>query len=409
MNRREIAFAFRFDAFHLLTPSPLLLCIPRAPAKMPGFPLAVNEIRRHGAIAKFRRRQVLIIVMIPSAPQAAIDRVVDEIKRMNCQPHLSQGQFRTVIGCVGEEADIDQNHLASLDGVEKVVPIMKPYKLASREFHEEDTIVEVGGGKVPKVKVGGVHAACFAGPCAIENEKMLETIARHVREGGATILRGGVYKPRTSPYSFQGHGEPALKWMRAIGDELGMPVCVEVMDTRQVEGMEKYIDCFQIGARNMQNFDLLREVGKTRKPVLLKRGLAATVKDWLLSAEYVLSQGNRGVILCERGIKTFEDSIRYSLDITSIPVARQLTHLPMIVDPSHAAGKRDYVPSIAAAGMAAGAHGIIVEVHYCPSEAQCDGPQALLPETFKELMIQLRKIAAIFGKEFAEVGELSPA
>jgi 3-deoxy-7-phosphoheptulonate synthase len=192
--------------------------------------------------------------------------------------------------------------------------------------------------------------------------------------------------------------------MRACGDELGMPICVEVMDTRQVEQMEKYIDCFQIGARNMQNFDLLREVGKTRKPVLLKRGLAASVKDWLLSAEYILSQGNRGVIMCERGIKTFEDSIRYSLDVTSIPVIDQWSHLPIIVDPSHAAGKRDYVCALATAGMAAGAHGVIVEVHYCPSEAQCDGPQALLPETFKELMGQLRKIAAIFGKEFAEIG-----
>jgi 3-deoxy-7-phosphoheptulonate synthase len=201
-------------------------------------------------------------------------------------------------------------------------------------------------------------------------------------------------------------GLQALKWMRATGDELGMPICVEVMDTRQVADMEPYVDCFQIGARNMQNFDLLREVGKTRRAVLLKRGLAATVKDWLLSAEYVLSQGNRSVILCERGIKTFEDSIRYTLDVTSVPVAQQLSHLPIIVDPSHAAGKRDYVPALANSGMAAGAHGVIVEVHYCPSEAQCDGPQALLPETFKDLMVQLRKIAAIFGKEFAEAGEL---
>jgi 3-deoxy-7-phosphoheptulonate synthase len=197
--------------------------------------------------------------------------------------------------------------------------------------------------------------------------------------------------------------------MRAAGDELGMPICVEVMDTRQVADMEPYVDCFQIGARNMQNFDLLREVGKTTKPVLLKRGLAATVKDWLLSAEYVLSQGNRGVILCERGIKTFEDSIRYSLDITSIAVAQQLSHLPIIVDPSHAAGKRDYVASLALAGMAAGANGIIVEVHYCPAEAQCDGPQALLPEVFKDLMGQLRQVAAVHKREFAEVGEVASA
>ena len=351
----------------------------------------------------------MIIVMNPNAPQGAIDRVVSEIQRMGSQAHLSQGKFRTVIGAIGEEGQVDQNHLASLDGVEKVVPIMKPYKLASREIHEEDSVIEIGGGKVTKVKVGGPHAMCIAGPCAVENETMLNKIARHVRDGGATVLRGGAFKPRTSPYSFQGHGEEALQWMRACGDDLGMPICTEVMDTRQVELIERYTDSFQIGARNMQNFDLLREVGKTRKPVLLKRGLAATVKDWLLSAEYVLSQGNRDVILCERGIKTFEDSVRYTMDISSIPVAKQWSHLPMIVDPSHAAGKRDLVPALAMAGMAAGAHGIIVEVHYCPSEAQCDGPQALLPETIKELMTQLRQIAAITGKEFAEAGELAHA
>src|SRR6187551_205041 len=343
--------------------------------------------------------------MKSNADAASIDRVVAEIERMGSQAHLSRGTFRTAIGAVGEEGQVDPVHLQSLDGVEKVVPIMKPYKLASREFHEEDTVVEVGGGSVPKVLIGGTHACCIAGPCAVENEAMLRKIAGHVQEGGATILRGGAFKPRTSPYSFQGHGETALKWMRACGGELGMPICTEVMDTRQVELIEKYTDAFQIGARNMQNFDLLREVGKTRKPVLLKRGLAATVKDWLLSAEYILSQGNRGVILCERGIKTFEDSIRYSLDITSIPVARQWSHLPIIVDPSHAAGKRDYVAALALAGMAAGAHGIIVEVHYCPSEAQCDGPQALLPEAFNEMMSQLRQIAAIHKREFADVGE----
>jgi 3-deoxy-7-phosphoheptulonate synthase len=277
--------------------------------------------------------------------------------------------------------------------------------LASREFHDEDSIVEVGGRSVPVVKVGGAHAVCIAGPCAVENQEMLGRIAREVRAGGATILRGGAFKPRTSPYSFQGRGEDALKWMRDCGDELGMPIVTEVMDTRQVDLIERYADMFQVGARNMQNFDLLREVGKTRKPVLLKRGLAATVKDWLLSAEYVLSQGNRGVILCERGIKTFEDSIRYSMDISSIPVVRSLSHLPIIIDPSHAAGRRDFVPALAAAGIAAGAHGLIVEVHYCPSEAQCDGPQALLPETFVELMKQLRSITALSRREFADVGE----
>src|SRR3954470_7722615 len=343
--------------------------------------------------------------MQPHAAKASIDRVVGEIEKMGAAAHLSQGKFRTVIGAVGEENNIDVNHLASLDGVEKVVPIMKPYKLASREFHEEDSIVEIGGERTPAVKVGGSHAMCIAGPCAVENPEMLNKIARHVRDGGATVLRGGAFKQRTSPYSFQGHGEAALKWMRETGDALGMPIITEVMDTRHVELIEKYADAFQIGARNMQNFDLLREVGKTRKPVLLKRGLAATVKDWLLSAEYILSQGNRGVILCERGIKTFEDSARYTLDITSLPVVQQWSHLPVIVDPSHCCGKRDWVPAVAAAGMAAGAHGVIIEVHYCPSEAQCDGPQALLPEKFAELMDQLRAIAAIFKKEFAEVTE----
>ena len=347
----------------------------------------------------------MIIVMNPNAPQASVDRVVAEIERMGSKAHLSRGTFRTVIGAIGEEGQVDPAHLASLDGVEKVVPIMKPYKLASREFHEEDSVVEVGGGSVPVVRIGGNNACCIAGPCAVEGEQMLNKIARHVRDGGATVLRGGAFKPRTSPYSFQGHGETALKWMRACGDELGMPICTEVMDTRQVDLIERYTDMFQIGARNMQNFDLLREVGKTRKAVLLKRGLAATVKDWLLSAEYVLSQGNRNVILCERGIKTFEDSVRYTMDISSIPVARQWSHLPVIVDPSHAAGKRDLVSPLALAGMAAGAHGIIVEVHYNPAEAQCDGPQALLPAMFVELMGQLRQIAAIHKREFAEAAE----
>ncbi len=342
----------------------------------------------------------MIVVMIQHAPDACIDRVLAEIQRMGARPHLSRGEFRTVIGVVGEETSIDHNHLASLDGVEKVVPIMKPYKLASREFHEEDSIVEVGGGRVPITKIGGPHAVCMAGPCAVENEEMLYKIARQVRAGGASVLRGGAFKPRTSPYSFQGHGETALKWMRACGDELGMSICTEVMDTRQVELIERYSDILQIGARNMQNFDLLREVGKTQKPVLLKRGLAASVKDWLLSAEYVLDQNNRNVILCERGIKTFEDSIRYSLDISSIPVVQQWSHLPIIIDPSHCAGRREWVAAIAAAGMAAGAHGIIVEVHYCPSEAQCDGPQALLPETFAGMMKQLAQIAAIGGRHF---------
>ena len=299
----------------------------------------------------------------------------------------------TVIGAIGEEG-LDQSHLASLDGVEKVVPIMKPYKLASREFHEEDSVVEVGGGEVPKVKVGGTHAACIAGPCAVENEKMLNTIARHVRDGGATILRGGAFKPRTSALFLSGPRRDGAQVDAGVRRRAGHA------DLHRGDGhaagradRDATPTCFQIGARNMQNFDLLREVGKTRKPVLLKRGLAATVKDWLLSAEYVLSQGNRGVILCERGIKTFEDSIRYTMDISSIPVA-QAVEPPADHRRPEPRGRqaRSASAALAMAGMAAGAHGIIVEVHYCPAEAQCDGPQALLPEMFKELMGQLRQI-----------------
>lgn len=342
----------------------------------------------------------MIVVMTSGASSDAIDRVVAEIQRMGCSAHLSTGKFRTVIGAMGDESQLDAAHLRTLDGVDNVVPIMKPYKLASRDFHEDDSVITVGGGSVPRVPVGGRHACCIAGPCAVENEEMLRKIAGHVKEGGARVLRGGAFKPRTSPYSFQGHGEEALKWMRSCGDDLGMPICTEVMDTRQVELIERYTDMFQLGARSMQNFDLLREVGKTAKPVLLKRGLAASVKDWLLSAEYILSQGNRGVILCERGIKTFEDSVRFSLDITSVPVLHKLTHLPIIVDPSHAAGVRDYVPALAMAGVAAGSHGIIVEVHYNPAEAQCDGPQALLPETFNDLMKQLRQLAMSMNRDF---------
>jgi 3-deoxy-7-phosphoheptulonate synthase len=242
----------------------------------------------------------------------------------------------------------------------------------------------------------------IAGPCAAEDEGMVHQLAREVKAAGATVLRGGAYKPRTSPYSFQGHGEDALKWLRDAGRENNLPVITEVMDTRHVEVIERYTDIFQIGARNMQNFNLLFEVGRTRKPVVLKRGLAASIQEWLMSAEYVLSQGNRQVILCERGIKTFETSLRYTLDVSAIPVAKQQSHLPVIVDPSHAAGDRQFVPPLARAGIAAGADGIMVECHDCPSKAMCDGPQALLPETFMALMGELKAIASVLGKRFTE-------
>lgn len=340
----------------------------------------------------------MIVILKPEAGEALVQDIVGQIEALGLQAHLSRGQFRTVIGVVGEENKVDAEHLKSINGVEQVVPIMKPYKLASREFHKEDTIIEIPCPQGGSVKIGGNNVMAIAGPCAAEDEAMVHQLAKEVRAGGAVMLRGGAYKPRTSPYSFQGHGEDALKWLRDAGRENNMPVITEVMDTRHVSIIEKYTDVFQIGARNMQNFNLLFEVGKTRKPVVLKRGLAGSISEWLMSAEYVLSQGNRQVILCERGIKTFETALRFTLDVSAVPVAKNLSHLPIIVDPSHAAGVREFVPALARAGIAAGADGIMVEVHDCPSKAMCDGPQALLPDVFANMIKELDAISRVLGK-----------
>lgn len=346
----------------------------------------------------------MIVILKPEASEALVKDIVVQIEALGLQAHLSRGQYRTVIGVVGEEVHVDKEHLMSIAGVEQVLPIMKPYKLASREFHKDDTVVVVKRPKGGEVRIGGGSCAMMAGPCACENEQMVHQLAKEVRSAGASILRGGAYKPRTSPYSFQGHGEDALKWLRDAGHENNMPIITEVMDTRHVEIIEKYTDVFQVGARNMQNFNLLFELGKTRKPVVLKRGLAGSIQEWLMSAEYILSQGNRDVILCERGIKTFETALRFTLDVSSVPVVKANSHLPIIVDPSHASGHREFVPALARAGMAAGADGIMVEVHDCPSKAMCDGPQALLPETFANLMRELDAIAGILGKNFCKDG-----
>ena len=344
----------------------------------------------------------MIVILQPHASEELVQDIVSQIQALGLQTHLSRGQFRTIIGVVGEEAKVDPEHLKSITGVEQVLPIMKPYKLASREFHTDDTILELPCPRSGCVKIGGNHCLAIAGPCAAEDEAMVHQLAREVRAAGAAVLRGGAYKPRTSPYSFQGRGEEALKWLRDAGRENNMPVITEVMDTRHVAVIEQYTDIFQIGARNMQNFNLLFEVGKTRKPVVLKRGMAASIAEWLMSAEYVLSQGNRQVVLCERGIKTFETAVRYTLDVSSVPVVKLQSHLPVIVDPSHAAGDRLYVPALARAGIAAGADGIMVECHDCPSHAMCDGPQALLPAAFASLMRELQAIALVLGKNFAE-------
>jgi len=335
----------------------------------------------------------MIIVLKPHQSPEVVKHVLERIEAMGFTPHLSQGVARTIIGVIGDEDKLQVEPLQAIPGVEQVVPILKPYKLASREFHAEDSVFEIKG-----VRVGGGHLMMIAGPCAIEGEAILNDIAGKVREAGANVLRGGAFKPRTSPYSFQGLGEDGLKILKAAGERHGMPVVTEVMDPRQVELVERYTDVLQIGARNMQNFDLLKEVGKTRTPVLLKRGMSATVKDLLMSAEYVLAQGNKQVILCERGVRTFEDSTRNTLDLSIVPNAKGLSHLPIIVDPSHATGRPDLIPAMARAGVAAGCDGIHIEVHSCPEKALSDGPQALLPEKYARLMDELRQLAEVMGK-----------
>lgn len=335
----------------------------------------------------------MIIVLKPHPTPEIVDHVLQRIEAMGFTPHLSQGVARTIIGVIGDEDKLQVEPLQAIEGVERVVPILKPYKLAGREFHADDSTFEIKG-----IKVGGGHLAMIAGPCAIESEPILVEIAERVREAGANILRGGAFKPRTSPYSFQGLGEDGLKMLKAAGERFGMPVVTEVMDPRQVELVERYTDIIQIGARNMQNFDLLKEVGRTRIPVLLKRGMSATVKDLLMSAEYILSQGNRRVILCERGVRTFEDSTRNTLDLSIVPNVKGLSHLPIIVDPSHATGRPDLIPAMARAAVAAGADGVHIEVHSCPEKALSDGPQALLPGQYTRLMDEIRGLAELMGR-----------
>lgn len=337
----------------------------------------------------------MIIVLRAHATQPEIDHVLERIKELGLKAHLSQGEHRTIIGVIGDEAKLQPQPLQAIPGVEQVLPIMKPFKLASREFNKKDTIVQVG-----KVKVGGGHLAMIAGPCAIESREVLDEIAAAVKKAGANILRGGAFKPRTSPYSFQGMGEEGLRILREVGDKYDMPVVTEVMDPRQIPLVEKYADMFQLGARNMQNFDLLKEIGQTRKAVLLKRGMSATVKDMLMSAEYILSEGNQSLVLCERGVRSFEDSTRNMLDMSAVPNVKGLSHLPIIVDPSHATGRPDLIPSMACASVAAGADGVHIEVHSCPEKALSDGPQALLPNQYATLMVRIRALANVMERTY---------
>ncbi|MCP4712651.1 MAG: 3-deoxy-7-phosphoheptulonate synthase [Planctomycetes bacterium] len=335
----------------------------------------------------------MLIIMQQGVTESAVEQVITRIEELGLRVHISRGEFRTIIGAIGEEKPVYPEQLLSIEGVEKVMPIMKPYKLASREFQPEDTAVQVGS-----VTIGKGSCGMIAGPCAVESRESLNDIANIVKAGGANMLRGGAFKPRTSPYSFQGMGEEGLKILRECGDRLGLPIVTEVTDPRNVELVARYADMLQVGARNMQNFVLLSEIGKVHKPVLLKRGASCTVKDWLMSAEYILSEGNQQVVLCERGSQGFENGLRFTLDVGAIVLAKHDSHLPIIVDPSHAAGRRELVAELALAGLAAGADGMIVEVHHCPEKALCDGPQALTDQMFADLMEQAKKVLTAVGK-----------
>ena len=335
----------------------------------------------------------MIVVMKTDASISDISSVVKTLESMGYRPHPTRGAERTIIGVVDARQGADFSPIEAAQGVEQVIPITKAYKMVSREFRPQNTIVNVGG-----VAVGGDKFVVMAGPCAVENRDQVLTTAHAVRKAGAAILRGGAFKPRTSPYSFQGLGEEGLKILLAAKRETGLPVVTEVISPELVPLVSEYADMLQIGARNMQNYSLLEAVGKIRKPVLLKRGMMSTVEELLMAAEYILSNGNQQVILCERGIRTFEKATRNTLDISAVPVIKRNSHLPIIVDPSHAAGHTEFVIPLALAAVAAGADGIIVEVHPCPETAWCDGVQSLTPEMFEELMVGVRAIATAMGR-----------
>ncbi len=336
----------------------------------------------------------MIIVLKPEATEAQIKHLVERVKALGLKPMISRGTERIIVGVIGEEDILRVQPLEVFPGVEKVMPILTPYKLVSREFKPSDTLVEVDG-----FKIGGKRLVVCAGPCAIENYENLLAAAKAVKKAGATVLRGGAFKPRTSPYSFQGLGEEGLKYLIEVKKKVGLPIITELMDVRDLELVERYADIIQIGARNMQNFDLLKELGHSKKPILLKRGMAATVKELLLSAEYILQNGNFNVILCERGIRTFETETRFTLDLNAVPLMKTLSHLPVIVDPSHGTGRWGLVAPMAKAAVAAGADGLIIEVHPKPEEALCDGPQAMLPEKFAKLMVELKRVAKAVDRE----------
>jgi len=330
----------------------------------------------------------MIFIMKHGATEEQVSRIISRIERWGCQAHLSEGKEHIIIGVVGDVRRIDEAQAERIDGVERVMRVMKPFKLAGREFHPLDTIVEAGG-----VKIGNEKVVIMAGPCAVENYDMMIETARAVKRSGAHILRGGAYKPRTSPYSFQGMGEEGLRILAEARRETGLPVVTEVTEPQLVDLVASYADILQVGTRNMQNYALLHAVGESQKPVLLKRGLMSTVDEMLMAADYILSHGNTNVILCERGIRTFSTYTRNTLDISAVPLLKQLSHLPVIVDPSHATGKWELVAPVSRASIAVGADGLIIEVHPRPEEALSDGAQSLNISNFEELMGDLRRVS----------------
>ncbi len=335
----------------------------------------------------------MLVVMDAAATAQDVRRVVEAIEGLGLQAHPIPGAQRTAIGITGNRGSVETAAFENLPGVAEVIPVSAPYKLVSREAKRENTVVSVGG-----VLVGGRGIVVVAGPCAVESESQALEIGHRVRRAGATLYRGGAFKPRTSPYSFQGLGEEGLKILAKVRQETGLPIVTEVLDTETVELVAEYVDCLQIGARNMQNFSLLKRVGRLRKPVLLKRGMSATIEELLLSAEYILAEGNSNVILCERGVRTFADHTRNTLDLSAIPHVQRVSHLPILVDPSHGTGKRQKVLPLSRAAVAVGADGLLVEVHPRPEAALSDGPQAILPEMFAELMEQVRMLAPVVGR-----------
>ena len=349
----------------------------------------------------------MIIITRSGVTEAELDHIRERVEALGMRTHLSQGAQRTVIGCIGDESVLEETALLRLPGVESVTPVLKPYKLAAREFAAAPTVVRVGD--CADAGFGGRTLAVIAGPCSVEGRAMLRETALSVGSAGAGMLRGGAFKPRTSPYAFQGLGREALEMLAEVRAETGLPVVSEVMDARDVELLAEHVDVLQVGARNMQNFALLSEVGRVQRPVLLKRGLSATVRELLMAAEYVLAQGNRDVILCERGIRTFETATRNTLDVAAIPVLKRETHLPVIVDPSHAGGRADLVAPLSFAAVAAGADGLMIEVHPSPEHALSDGDQSLTFSAFADLMRDLRPFAAAAGRELPAGRLSSPA